>query len=582
MVCDTGVTTIWTGSVDEAQLVALIAKRDCQIELNVPQFQGLAPAAVGQAPKPDSPLSLGECVIAVIDHGCPFAHRQFLVKKNGGWSSRVRYLWDQDASKASGSTTFWRLPTTLYGRELTTITMDPLLKQASNATGQINEDQVYESADYAVMQSHKTHGAHVLDLAAGRIDPITGSTDDAASKADIIFVQLPRLTVADTSGGSMTMYVLDALHYIFEKAAAVKHLVINLSYGSTAGPHDGSSMLERAIDVMVKKERQKLGGRTVQIVLPAGNHFLAEGHARLNLTPGIPEQRMAWQLMPDDKTDSFIELWYASGQAGKVFISIQQPDGTVSSRLGIDQQGTLMNNEGRQVGGVVHSSKTPNGSDSMILIALCPTHPDSWAGRHADNPRQQGWAPADHGVWTVTVHGNGSSPIAVNAWVERDDALAGQRGQRQSHLLSNRLDRTPDDDDLDTDMVRRRSTGNSIANGLEPVVVGAMVGSTGRFSDYSAAGPTLNATRPQENWPNWLAPGDESETLGGLLAAGTRSGRLVRMNGTSVAAPQVTRHLINSACSSAPQQSPKPGGRPANTLAQQRGELASRLPGKPG
>lgn len=46
--------------------------------------------------------------------------------------------------------------------------------------------------------------------------------------------------------------------------------------------------------------------------------------------------------------------------------------------------------------------------------------------------------------------------------------------------------------------------------------------------------------RPREavrTWPDCVAPADESAALPGILAAGARSGVLVRMNGTSVAAP---------------------------------------------
>ena len=45
--------------------------------------------------------------------------------------------------------------------------------------------------------------------------------------------------------------------------------------------------------------------------------------------------------------------------------------------------------------------------------------------------------------------------------------------------------------------------------------------------------------------PDIAAPCDDSPSLPGLLAAGTRSGTRVRMSGTSVAAPWITRRLAD-------------------------------------
>jgi hypothetical protein len=76
------------------------------------------------------------------------------------------------------------------------------------------------------------------------------------------------------------------------------------------------------------------------------------------------------------------------------------------------------------------------------------------------------------------------------------------------------------------------------------VVAGAYVQSNGELSDYTSAGESLNASLTC--WPTCTAPGDESRSLPGLLVAGTRSGTLVRMNGTSVAVPQIARALLAS------------------------------------
>jgi hypothetical protein len=93
-------------------------------------------------------------------------------------------------------------------------------------------------------------------------------------------------------------------------------------------------------------------------------------------------------------------------------------------------------------------------------------------------------------------------------------------------------------------VIRRDATCSSIANGTHTVVVGACTANadTIEFSRYSSAGPSRNGRR--EQWPDLVATADQSVSLPGVLAAGTRSGVRVRMNGTSVAAPQVARQII--------------------------------------
>jgi hypothetical protein len=62
-------------------------------------------------------------------------------------------------------------------------------------------------------------------------------------------------------------------------------------------------------------------------------------------------------------------------------------------------------------------------------------------------------------------------------------------------------------------------------------------------SRYSGAGPdaTPPLVPPPRTGPDAAATADDSVALYGVLAAGTRSGSVAAMNGTSVAAPQITR-----------------------------------------
>jgi len=90
-------------------------------------------------------------------------------------------------------------------------------------------------------------------------------------------------------------------------------------------------------------------------------------------------------------------------------------------------------------------------------------------------------------------------------------------------------------------LARRRDTLTGISTGI-----GALVASGHRHSDhkhvrYSSADPTR---RPPVG-PDYGAVTDQSQSLPGLLAAGTRGGSLVRLVGISVAAPQLARWVTN-------------------------------------
>jgi hypothetical protein len=103
--------------------------------------------------------------------------------------------------------------------------------------------------------------------------------------------------------------------------------------------------------------------------------------------------------------------------------------------------------------------------------------------------------------------------------------------------------------------VRRAGLLNAIATGREPVVVGAMLQKQMVASKYSAAGPTTpprGASTAYRDGPDALTVGDDSRVHTGVLAAGARSGSVVAMNGTSVAAPQIAREIARRMATGAP------------------------------
>lgn len=485
-------------------------------------------------------------VVAVIDFGCAYAHEAFRFLDAGKWCSRIAYLWDQtDGAPLEAG---WRdVPDMGFGRELDREAIETLLNRRRPG-GPVDEEAIYRDSRHASVGKSLAHGTHVLDLAAGSR---SGKSRDELP--DIIFVELPKYAVDDTSGGSMVAYVMDALRYIRSRTADGFPIVVNLSYGSMAGPHDGSTLLEQAMDAWIEADMGPAGSadvpsRYAAIVLAAGNNFEADTHAVMTLSAAQPRRELSWQVFADDDSDTFLELWYPKAHAGAVRVAVQPPGG-VPQTVGIDDTWILAPAPGELPAcGVIHRTHVASGlNDAMVLVALAPTRSRRARGS---------LAPA--GIWTIEVSlvapADSGEPVEVHAWVERDDQPVGSGDPpRQSKFVAEPPPLPLNAPSPAGALVQRSGTCSSIANGCRTIVVGACLGTDNfEFSRYTSAGPSRNPLRRTDGatdprcrpWPDLVAPADESRSLPGILAAGTRSGVRVRMNGTSVAAPRVTRQLI--------------------------------------
>jgi Subtilase family len=507
-----------------------------------------------EAVRRDKPL-MGK-VIAVIDYGCPFAHVAFLDSQK---KSRVRYVWLQDTSSLLPGARY-ELPRVKslidgkselfpYGVELRPSLFDDLLaKNLSSAL--IDENACYEAVGYDLMREATTHGAHVLSIAASDENPLNDSKD-WASDAQIIFVQLPRAAVADASGGSMNCHVIDALRYIQARTDPSADVVVNMSFGTHAGSHDGTSLLERAIDHLI--ERRSDG--KFKVVIPAGNSFNAACHAQLRLPQDKP-QELHWEVMPDDLTDSFLEIWYGGkdSEADQVEVEIQEPFS--DTFLGPVKLNHVASWYGDRANGknqckepactIVHtesSVRSDGYKNRVALFVLAPTRND-----------EQDQAEARYGVWKIRITNKATKSLVADAWIERDDPILDLGGScRQSRFVVEHQEDT-DVDYPTNESVTKFCTLNSYATAKHVQTVGAAVkpserahGSYAavpfRAATYSSAGPGRDSKKDPAI--SWVAYSEESDVLPGINAAGTRSRYWVRRDGTSVAAPQVTRALMN-------------------------------------
>ncbi len=463
-------------------------------------------------------------VVGVIDDGLAFAHERFRL---GNGKTRLKYFLNQD------DPAFFVLGP---GIELTESRINTLLQQCEYSNI-VDEDQLYRLVGQNLAARRAKHGTHVMDVACGLYPQ-----QAHPNSPHIIGVQLPKWVTEETSGALLTAPAIYAIYYILSRAGQLASppppVVINLSYGIIAGPHDGTAPLERAIDQLIAGRASPL-----RVVLPAGNHYLGRCHSRFDLpratSSDIPDKILQWRVQPDNKAVSFMQIWLPlkapDGTRPEVAVRLVAPNGEISDLV--------------DPGGVWPPLGTPNVRFAVYSVSLAGERPRIVLALAPTTAMTAGVPTAPSGNWLVEIHNRGST-FPVEAWVQRGDTPFGYPlWGRQSRFddadryirfdLAGRLQ----EEDVGAGSIRRRGTINALGTGQRAIVVGGFRRSDCAPSRYSGAGPVATPVTvlPRRTGPDAAAIADDSVVLHGVLAAGTRTGSVVAMDGTSVAAPRITR-----------------------------------------
>jgi hypothetical protein len=556
------------------------------VELSLPLKQRSESAFAKMIVKPryaqgnDAPGSL---LIGVLDDGCPFAAAHFLKNSAGGSiSTRVRAIWDQNQweqesdnsreAKAPISVTdrlgqprsFGQTPADFgFGLEFRRdfaatedprlIGLDEWISLHTTPAGVIDEDGCYADAKFHTLKRQRSHGAHVMDLVAGRMPtssrigplPPGGRCDppswrantDAASAADVVFVQFSDDCIRDSTGVWLKTYVVQGIQYIlsFADPTTTTKVVINVSYGPTTGPHDGTAELEEALTALVAD----YSGNTPQleIVLAAGNSYLSEGHVSFTRSPAQPDHiQWTWRLLPHNPVPCFAEIWMKTADIGGVSVTLRSPSGIIYV-------------------------PSPGGASKPLAGIDLPLHwGDNTMWRLQVEPTiiQSIAMSAEHGDWTIMVAGLGAN-AQLDAYVARSDPNMGVRtGAKRSYFIDHVWDQTRsaeadcsyvDGEFANTgSLIDRDGTLNGVATAMDASVhvAGGYILLNGRKSSYSSAGPSRTGPLALRNGPDFVLPCDDSFALQGMRGGGNRSGSVFRLTGTSAAAPQLARELTGT------------------------------------
>lgn len=523
--------------------------------LNAPRLDGSEPPV--QAPDvqpPEGGWPRGTVVLGIIDDGIAFAHELF---RAGDGTTRIQAFWHQDGTPKPN-------PTVSTGNEISKAEMDALMQGPW-----VDEDRAYRKAGLEDFTNnrHKTvalrmaHGTAVLGLAAG-YPPSQNRVD-----RPIIAVQLPAADTAAQSGAGLEPDVTTALLYILDRAARLTApgepllpVVINFSYGVHTGPHDGTSVIEQAVEQAIQG-----ANRTVRVALPSGNANLSRCHAQLAFQGAGTELALPLRVQPDDRTPSTVEVWLpfdtpAAPAASRVSLQLEAPDGTRSPWIG-EAPGQAFGFGPQDTASAVYQFIPAPTARGVFRITIVPTV-RVWPG-----PDAPGAPVAPSGLWVIRLRDASLRPQdLVQAWVERDDLLPGYpRLGRQAYFEDPRYHRfnaesfVIEDDPpkpLDRPAVRRAGTISGVATGLHPAVAGGFAAKELRMAPYSAGGPITLAAgvppNPAHRKPDLAWISDSSRAHAGVFTAGSRSASVVAVNGTSVAAPQLARWLADQVAAGLP------------------------------
>ena len=408
-------------------------------------------------------------IIGAIDWGCDFAHESFRARDG---TTRLLAIWDQRANPSPSSPAPYG-----YGRVM----------ERSEINDALGHDDPYSALGYdpsdADFDGRGTHGTHILDIAAG-----SGRSPGVAPGAELLFVHLrgddtlPQETLGDS------VRLLEAVRWVLDRAGR-RPVVINLSLGRTGGPHDGSTLVERALDAAVEEQ----AGRA--IVMSTGNYFSANLHSQGRLRQG-QKAELRFRVPRFRRGVSEMEIWYP-GQ-DEFTAELIDPMGRAVTRVELGQQ-SIVTRSGATLATVYHRRHDPNNGDHQINLFL--------------------WPEARGGTWRVRLTGTSVESGSFHAWIERTTR------QSQARFTS--------------ECASQESTTNTICNGQKTIVVGAYdVHESGApMTRFSSSGPTRDG-RPR---PTIAAPGQAIRAARSLPRGEQGSSDLViQKSGTSMAAPHVT------------------------------------------
>jgi subtilisin family serine protease len=433
-------------------------------------------------------------VVGVIDSGIDFDHPNF---EDAQGNTRIAFLLDQTT-----------------GLECTAATID---------AGQCTEQDEPEAFG---------HGTHTTGIAAGN-----GAAPDENGTPWTHVGVAPESTIIFVKSDLASDNVIDALEYIFAKADQLgMPAVINMSFGTNIGAHDGTDPMEEAIDDLVTEKP----GRAV--VVAAGNSRTDGGHAEVvaqaNVNVAGPKILVANNYTPKlGANNDFIILSGYYNSPSSITVQLISPTGEAYLRsLAASGNGCSLPVDGLDGSVQICNSKTSNFDQATTAREITIVIFDGVANK-----------PPKGGFWKINVIGDSvAGGGEVDFWVA--DNLATPPGVLGAYFST---------------MVDIYETIGIPGTSRQAITVGAHItrlcwedytgtpqayttGTLGQIASFSSFGPTRdNRVKPEVSAPGMgvVAP-MAAEAQSTIISAGYGdhivNDRYLLLQGTSMAAPHVT------------------------------------------
>lgn len=300
-------------------------------------------------------------LIAVIDTGIDYTHPDF---RNPDGTSRILYFWDQtgEGSPPEGFR---------HGTEYTN-------RQLNDALQSVNPLSVIPRLDT------NGHGTAVAGIAAGNGRASGGQNTGAAPNASLIIVRVGERGIQSFA---RTTEIMRAIKYVFGKALFLRMpLALNLSFGTSNGSHDGSSLFETYIDEMARRWKAVICVATGNEGVGAHHYFnivapFSSTVVDFRVARGIPSMYMSlWKNFVDDME-----------------FMLTAPDGSTSGRLGRQSPARRMN-AGNTVVDIFYGQPTHYNEDQEVHFLFRS-------------------GPVLDGIWRLTIYSGEIIDGAVNIWL---------------------------------------------------------------------------------------------------------------------------------------------------------------------
>ncbi len=370
----------------------------------------------------------------------------------------------------------------------------------------------------------EAHGTHVLDLAAGT-DPMRSDAENLTLRdVPILAVSLPSNRILSPSGVFLDVFVDQALSWVQQRltellsddATKWPTIAINLSYGLSAGPKDGSDPLPKRLKAFLGKHP------SAKLFMPAGNDGLGKARASLTATRE-DETGIGWQVAAGNPFSTYAEVWFqADADLAGLTMTLSPPNGpaaVIFPREASTAQEICPEGKEDPIARA-YVLGAPNPGDRLgLILCVAPTQP------HRTDRMS---APPGH--WRLQVSRT-ASPVRLDVELQSERALRpNDNGSRPSQLVNDhKVDASP--------------CGTLNASAVES---GAVIVAGYRCSDKQpvAWGSRGDLTNVPNFAPSVAFPADRSPSRPGLIAAGYRSGSSAIVQGTSFSTALATRHFV--------------------------------------